>query len=64
MNGLSSHEWRSDYHPADRINALEERIKELEDALEKVLCEFDFSTDNSYEVFRLGTTALATKEKP
>ena len=39
------------------------RLTELEDALEKVLCEFDFSTDNSYEVFKLGTAALK-KEKP
>ena len=33
---MGSHEWRSDTHPADRINALEARVKVLEDALEKI----------------------------
>jgi hypothetical protein len=33
MNGLSSAEWRSDTHPADRINELEARVKELETVL-------------------------------
>jgi hypothetical protein len=33
MYSLASAEWRSDYHPADRINELEARVKELESAL-------------------------------
>jgi hypothetical protein len=37
MNSMSAYEWRSDTHPADRINELEARVKELEGALEHAL---------------------------
>jgi hypothetical protein len=37
MHGLSSHEYRSDTHPVDRVAELEARVKELESALEHAL---------------------------
>ena len=69
MNGLSSAEWRSDYHPADRINALEARVKELEDALEwaseriEPSATKEFETDNDC-VCPVCIALHAKKEKP
>jgi hypothetical protein len=37
MYGLGSHEWRSDYHPADRINALEKELKKQQALLGKYI---------------------------
>jgi hypothetical protein len=63
MNGLSSAEWRSDTHPADRINELEARVKELEAVLDVVLDHFDIGSDDSRVAFKQGMAALK-KEKP
>jgi hypothetical protein len=37
MYSLASAEWKADTHPADRINELEARVKELEGALERIV---------------------------
>ena len=58
MNGLSSAEWRSDTHHADRINELEARVKELEDALRK--CD---NADSFGQINTIVFVALK-KEKP
>lgn len=36
VGGMQGCDWKADYHPADRINELEARVKELEAALEEI----------------------------
>lgn len=61
---MGSHEWRSDYHPADRINELEARVKELETALESICSVAEkYSGDYPTQVATIAMAALK-KEKP
>ena len=66
---MGSHEWRSDTHPADRIKALEARVKELEDALEWASEHLgpeatkEFETDNDC-VCPVCNALHVKKEKP
>jgi hypothetical protein len=54
MYGLDSHEWRSDYHPADRINELEaERDKAL--ALAKATMERGMEIERQYAELKANT---------
>jgi hypothetical protein len=65
MNGMQSHEWRSHYHPADRINELEKALKTLLANDLKFAGTFDGLEWNlSEEQMKLIQAALAKKEKP
>ena len=60
---MGSFEWHGDTHPADRVNALEARVKELEGALEKVHMWNPCSNFNERKIDRIVYAALK-KEKP
>ena len=70
MNGMQGHEWRADTHPADRINALEARVKELEGALVHIEeywnrdCNEGAMFDACTHAVNTAFAALAKKEKP